>query len=329
MKNIIDKNIVIVGPGTLPIPVPGFNGWGGIENTLTWIIEEFEKRNQQYTLINDSNSYKKKVDDVCNLKDSIVHVHYDDYAVNLNTNKSYPLIATSHSPYHPFTELWNPTVSNHFTKLFNNIDAYFGQAERSNNNALNVNPNLKTGICRCGIPNYLFESYRKDKGNKRSLVIGKIESRKNQFILQSQFSNDLDIDFVGPHSDSQFIAGNVGKTKYLGTWSRQDVIQKMSDYSSLILLSSFEGDVLVIKEALASGCSVILSKMAALNMDEDLPFIKIYDNYIDKSNFINEVTRINEENEKYRSDIINYFNKKFEISVTVSEYIDCLNKLYA
>lgn len=328
MTNTIDKNIVMVGPGSLPIPVPGSNGWGGIENTLTWILEEFEKRNQEYTLINDSIHYKEKVDAVCNTKDSIVHMHYDDYALKLNTNKIYPLIATSHSPYHPFTELWDSNVSNHFIKLFGNIDGYFGQSEGSNSNALNINPNLKMGICRCGIPNYLFEPFRKDKGNKRSLVIGKIESRKNQFILQNQFSNDLNIDFVGPHSDSQFIAGDVGKTKYLGTWSRQDVVQKMSDYSSLILLSSFEGDVLVVKEALAAGCSVILSKKAALNMDTH-PFIKIYDNYIDRSDFINDVIRINEENEKYRSDIINYFNQKFEISITVSQYIDSLKKLYA
>jgi hypothetical protein len=328
MLSTINKNIVLVGPGTLPIPVPGLNGWGGIENTLTWIIEEFEKRNQEYTLINDSTNYKEKVDNVCNTKDSIVHVHYDHYAINLNSNKNYPLISTSHNPYHPFIETWDSDVFDDYTRLFNNIDGYFGQSECSNINALNINPNLKTGICRCGIPNYLFEPFRKDKGNKRSLVIGKIESRKNQFLLQNVFSNDLDIDFVGPNSDPDFIAGDVGKTKYLGIWSRQDVVKKMSDYSSLILLSRVEGDVLVVKEALAAGCSVILSEKAALNMDAH-PFIQICDDNISKLEFINHVIRINEENEKYRSDIISYFNKKFEISVTVSQYINSFKKLYA
>jgi glycosyltransferase involved in cell wall biosynthesis len=326
--NTFNKNIVIVAPGNLPIPVPGFNGWGGIENTLTWICERFDAINQKYVLINDRQNYKKKVDDICSEIDSIVHLHDDEFAPFLNINKNYKLIATSHAPYHPFTELWNPTVYNHYYRLFNNIDAYFGQGEISNKNALQVNKNLKTGLCRCGIPNYLFEPYRKEKGNKKSLVIGKIEPRKNQYFLQHYFSNHLEMDFVGHLQDDRFIPQNIGKTKYLGTWSRQDVIQKMSDYSSLILLSSFEGDVLVVKEALAAGCSLIISDKSALNIDENLPFIKIYTSEINTVDFVNEVNRLNEENEKYRPEIINYFKKKFDISVTVDQYLDYLKKLY-
>jgi hypothetical protein len=326
--NTINKNIIVVAPGNLPIPVPGNNGWGGIENTLSWITEEFQKINQKFILINDRINYKKIVDDIISREDSIVHLHDDQFAPILNQNKNYILVATSHSPFHPFTDLWNDTVQTHYSNLFNNIDAYFGQAEISNNNALLINPKLKTGICRCGIPNYMFEPYRKDKGNKRSLVIGKIEPRKNQFFLQHNFANSIEMDFVGHLEDPRFIPHNIGKTNYLGTWSRQQVVENMSNYSSVILLSSFEGDVLVVKEALASGCSLVISDRAALNIDENKPFVKIYKNEINTLDFINEINRINEENEKYRNDIIDYYKEQFEISVTVREYLNHLKKLY-
>lgn len=326
MKKIINKNIILVGPGHLPIPVNGINGWGGIENILTWIIDEFKNRNQEYILINDSNNYKKIVDDIYKKTDSIVHVHYDDYTHNLN--KNYRLVATSHSPYHPFIEMWKGGVKTHFEMLFNSIDSYFGQSILSNECALKIQPNLKTGLCRCGIPDDLFSPNRKNKGNKKSLILGKIEPRKNQAFLQNNFSNDLYMDFVGQIADNNFLSQNIGKSKYLGTWSRKEVVSNMSDYSSIILLSNFEGDVVIVKEALASGCSLIISDKAALNLDTSLPFIKIVSNIINKNDFISLVEKTNEENEYYRNDIIKYFNNNFEIKSTVDEYINSLISLY-
>jgi len=327
MNITINKNLILVGPGHLPIPVCGVNGWGGIENILTWMIDELKNRNQQFVLINDDNNYVSIVDDISKRTDSIVHVHYDDYASNLN--KNYPLISTSHSPFHPFIEMWNGNVHNHFKTLFNSIDAYFGQSTLSNQCAIQLHPNLKTGLCRCGIPDNLFAPTRKNKGNKKSLVLGKIEPRKNQSFLQNNFANDLHMDFVGQVSDNNFIPQNIGKSNYLGVWSRQQVISNMTEYSSIILLSNFEGDVVIVKEALASGCSLIISDKAALNLDISLPYIKIVNNIINKNDFISLVEKTNEENEYYRTEIIKYFNSKFEIKTTVDEYINSLISLYA
>lgn len=326
MKTTINKKIILVGPGYLPIPIQGTNGWGGIENTLTHIINEFENRGQNYYLVNDKVNYKKLVNDVSKTEHSIVHVHYDDYAPELFLDKNFLLISTSHSPYHPFKQLWQGGVFNHFNTLFNNIDGYFGQSDISNKNALELNSNLKLGLCRCGISEKIFENTRKHKGNKKSLVIGKIEPRKNQTFLQKVFSQDLEIDFVGQCADPNFETKNIGKTNYLGVWSREDVKNKMTEYSSLILLSSFEGDVGVVKEALASGCSIIVSKSASLNLDESKPFIKIYEEIKDKNQFINDVNKINEENEEYRSQIFDYFKNNFDVSVTVEEYLSGLKQ---
>jgi glycosyltransferase involved in cell wall biosynthesis len=328
MTSVINKNIILVGPGYLPIPVTGSNGWGGIENTLTWITEEFLKRGQQFTLINSRFNYNEQINDALKEKDSIVHLHYDEYSLSIKNQNNCVLIATSHSPFHPYKNMWDEFVKNDFNRLYNSIDGYYGQCELSNLHALEVNKNLKTGLCRCGIPGIQFEKFRLPKGNKKSIIIGKIEKRKNQAILQHLFSDDLYMDFVGPLSDDSFVPNAKGKTNYLGTWSRNEVLQKLSDYSSLILLSSFEGDVLVVKEALAAGCSVIVSEQASLNLDRTKPFIKIMPNHIDKQEFIKTVEMVNEENERYRSDIISYFNDNFEIKNTVNEYIDTLIKNY-
>jgi glycosyltransferase involved in cell wall biosynthesis len=328
MKSTINKNIILVGPGHLPIPVTGSNGWGGIENTLTWITEEFLKRGQQFTLINNRFNYIDQISNAVKGKESIVHLHYDDYAPSIKNQNNCVLIATSHSPYHPHKNTWDETVKNHFNQLYTNIDGYYGQCEMSNLHALEVNKNLKTGLCRCGIPGIQFEKFRLPKGNKKSIVIGKIEKRKNQSILQHLFSDHLYMDFVGPLNDDSFVPHVKGKTNYLGTWSRDEVLQKLSEYSSLILLSSFEGDVLVVKEALAAGCSVIVSEPASLNLDRTKPFIKIIPNHVVKDQFIKTVEMINEENENYRGDIINYFNNQFEIKNTVNEYINTLIKNY-
>jgi len=327
MKSTINKNIVLVGPGLLQIPISGKNGWGGIENTLTHIIKEFKIRNQEFTLVNDSINYNNIVRDITKNNDCIVHVHYDEYAEDLYKNKNYSLVSTSHSPYHPYTSMWLEHTKNHFNRLFTNIDAYFGQAHISNMHAKQINPNLFLGLCRCGISENEFINFRKNKGNKKSLVIGKIEGRKNQALLQQTFSNDLYIDFVGQNIDPNFKEMDVGKTKYLGSWSREQVYSKMTEYSTIILLSSFEGDVGVIKEAIASGCSVVVSKNASLNLDIDLPFIKVYDTIQDKNIFINDINIMNEENEKYRPFIFEYFKNKFDVSVTVDEYINSLNNL--
>jgi hypothetical protein len=329
MKSTINKNIILVGPGHLPIPVNGKNGWGGIENILTWIIDELKDRNQHYELLNDQNNFINKIKSIEASTPSLIHLHYDDYASAIKQNCASPLLATSHSPYHPFKEMWNGGVNFHFNTLFSSIDCYLGQSVRSNANALSVAPKIKLGLCRCGIPEKNFAPFRKSKGNKKSLILGKIESRKNQFYLQNNFANDLELDFVGQIADSKFIGSNIGKSRYLGTWSREEVIQNMTEYSSIILLSTFEGDVVIVKEALASGCSLIVSEKAALNLDGSHPFIKILSEMPSKQDFINLVELVNEENEKYREQIFLYFKKHFDISVTVDEYISSLNQYYA
>ncbi len=329
MKSTINKTIILVGPGTLPIPITGKNGWGGIENTLTHIVNEFDKRKQKYVLINDSQNYKTKVLEITKQEDCIVHVHFDDYAPLLYKEKNYKLIATSHSPFHPFLNLWKGGVERHFLTLFENVDGYFGQSNVSNFNAYLKNKNLQFGLCRCGIDENAFIQHRKNQGNKKCLMLGKIETRKNQAFIQQNFANDIEIDFVGEVVDSNFQKKDIGKTRYLGTWSRDEVCSKLTEYSSLLIFSEFEGDVGVVKEALASGCSIISSKPSSLNLDINLPFIQIYDNIIDKNDFIKQVTKMNEENEYYRPFICSYFKNKFDVSVTVDEYINCLNNLYA
>lgn len=326
----LNKKLIIVGPGTLPIPVVGDNGWGGIENILTSIVQELDDRGINYTLVNDKDNYIQKISEEVSKSDCIIHCHFDDYAPRIKQvfGGKVPIVATSHSPFHSFEETWNSGVRNHFETLFSNIDAYFGQGIEANTIAKKMNPNLKFGFCRCCVSEEKFVQNRVATGNGRTLMLGKIEPRKNQALIRSHFK-DLPIDFIGAIADQNFITDEIyGNTKYLGCWSRNQVWTNMSKYSSLMCVSQFEGDVVVVKEAIASGCSLILSPFSAINIDKNWSFVKILENNTNSEQFRKTIYDINFNNFSLREEIYKKFNTNFSKKVVVDEYLFGLKEAF-
>lgn len=319
----LNKKIIIVGPGTMPIPIVGNNGWGGIENTLTSIIQEFETRGINYSLVNDKDNYIQKISEEVSKSDSIIHCHFDDYAPFIKQvfGGKVPIIATSHSPFHSFEQTWNSGVRSHFETLFSNIDAYFGQGVETNAIAKRMNPNLKFGFCRCCVSEEKFMQNRVAVGNGRTLMLGKIEPRKNQALIRSYFK-DLPIDFAGAIADQNFIKDETyGNTRYLGCWSREQVWSNLPSYSSLLCVSQFEGDVGVVKEAMASGCSLILSPFSAINIDNNWSFVKVIGNTVNSDEFSNIIRDVNAQNSSLREIIYKTFDENFSKKVVVDQYL--------
>jgi hypothetical protein len=326
----LKKKLIIIGPGTLPIPIIGENGWGGIENILTSIMQELDARGIDYTLINDKDNYLEKVELEVAKNDCIIHCHYDDYAPLLKQKfgGKVPIIATSHSPFHSFRQTWNSGVENHFKTLFNHIDGYFGQGVEANNIAKEMNPSLKIGTCRCCVSEEKFIQNRVLQGNGRTLMLGKIEPRKNQAPIRNNFS-DLPIDFVGAIADGNFIDKEVyGNTRYLGCWSRNQVWSNLPKYSSLMCVSNFEGDVVVVKEAIASGCNLILSPFSSININKDWSFVKILNEKTSAEDFRNIIRDSNSTNFLNRDKIYEIFDSNFSKRVVVDQYISDLKEVF-
>ena len=104
----------------------------------------------------------------------------------------------------------------------------------------------------------------------RSLYLGQIYHRKKQWMYQGIDS----IDYVG--QDTGATPFDQSKN-YLGEWTDEYKREHFTDFASLVLLSDGEnGTPLVVKEALIiNGLGVVISKYAAHDLPDDLPFVTV------------------------------------------------------
>lgn len=160
----------------------------------------------------------------------------------------------------------------------------------------------------------------KEKGNNRSICLGRIEPRKRQSWLANIISERVNLDFAGPIADKTFKAE--GHCRYIGYWTKEEVYKNLSEYNCLVLLSDGEAAPLVVPEALAAGLSVVVSSSASANLDNKLPFVSILNNDISNEEMIAET--INNQiinNAMYRTQIIEYAKTYFDISAVVADFL--------
>ena len=173
-------------------------------------------------------------------------------------------------------------------------------------------------VVRNGIDTEHF--IQKEEGNTRAICLGRIEPRKRQAWLARIMKDRADIDFVGPIQDDTFKAE--GRTRHLGYWMKDEVYKNLSQYSCLVLLSDGEAAPLVVPEALAAGLSIVVSKSAAANLDEQLPFITILPDDTSDPEIIAEAinTQI-KHNSMYRPDILVYAKSYFDNKAVVADFV--------
>jgi glycosyltransferase involved in cell wall biosynthesis len=161
-------------------------------------------------------------------------------------------------------------------------------------------------------------------GNGKAICLGWIQPRKQQWLLAQTLNDKVEIDFVGPLDDVNFRAG--ATTKYLGKWSLDEVYQRLSEYSCLVLISHGEVAPLVVLEAMAAGLSVVVSESASANLDVK-DFIKVLpDNILSDRTpgyqqiVAESIARSIEHNQLFRPEIIAYAQANFDFSQIVKNY---------
>jgi hypothetical protein len=260
--------IALIGPGIMPIPPPG---WGAVE-ILIWdyylILREL---GHDVTIINTPNT-----DEIVSMvnwgKFDFVHLHYDVFFHILDRLICPKIAITTHYPY--IDKLEKHRMDG-YARIFD-----FLVKQQQYYHFILADKDYKTFLNNGANPCYLYRMKNGINSNlfqfsnnailDRTIYLGKITSRKNQ----AKYQLLEGVDFVGNCDDNQF---DVSRSNYLGHWTREQLHNKLTNYTNLLLISDGEADPLVVKEALVSGLGVIINKSSAENLDVTKEFITILD----------------------------------------------------
>jgi len=156
------------------------------------------------------------------------------------------------------------------------------------------------------IPNWInTKKFKKiDNPQKDIIYLWNINKNKGQELFLQYYSLKYKIDFVWPYLDKTI---KLTPHNYLGIWSKEEVYNNLWNYKVLVLLSKSEWDPLVVKEALAAWCSLLVSKSAWINLEETEFIKKIDINNKDELKNINfYLEKLIKENKKLRPKIFKY-----------------------
>lgn len=313
---------VLIGPGNMPIPPPG---WGAVElliwdyyNLLTSIghtvnIVNTRDRNE---IIRITNS----------LSADIVHLHYDVFwnvIPHLNTRIK---IVTSHYPYITDTSKWNNDSYGEIMNGFRQITS------ATNVSVCCLNKSCMDVFSSYGIPlNRMFIMrngmipnnirFNEDVIHRQTICVAKLEPRKRQYLTQ----NIPEVVYVGK--------GQSGHPRFLGEWSRDKILNELTDYSGFVLLSEEENDSLALKEALVAGLPAIVSEGVVKNV--------VFDNELSRFIFVIPDSQIHDEaflrkaiSEHMKQNIGNkkiireLAIKSFSLEKIVLKYIDDITSIF-
>lgn len=165
--------------------------------------------------------------------------------------------------------------------------------------------------------NFRFQRH----GNGKAICLGKIEIRKRQAELARLVADRVAVDFVGPFDIKRAPDFRENATcHYGGSWSRDEVYDRLTEYSCLVLLSESEAAPLVVLEALAAGLSVVVTESASANLTSE-KFITVIPDGSKNDEFIsNAIQSAIDRNNDCRQEIRSYALDRFDYSVMVKDY---------
>jgi len=322
--------IALIGPGIMSIPPLG---WGAVELVIWDLYNELTKLGHEVKIINkmrkqsydQSNPYtpycQELIKEINTGNYDFVHLHYDCLYHILPYLTSKQIGITSQYPYidnlkkhqgDGFTPILNFLIMNNkytnFMVAKKDID--FLIQKGANKNLLFL---LENGI---NSTNFKCNLNNENKLRNKTIYLGQVNERKCQY----KYCNLNNIDIIGPDGTKQM-------KNYKGSWNRNDVETKLTDYGNLLLLSKGEADPLVVKEALMCGLGVVVNATSAKNLIQDSntnEFITIIeDEKMDDLLYIQ--TKIDENREKsllIRDKIREYAERNFGWNVFIEKYIN-------
>jgi len=278
--------VVLVGPGIMPIPP---RGWGAVESLIWDISETLKSMGVDVHIVNTPNP-SDIVQQVNALNPDIVHLQYDELYHIMGQITCSNKIATSHYGY-----LEHPNFKDgYYQRIFRGfVDGKFvicalSDGIRQRYMSGGCSPN-RIYVAPNGANDKLFRYTEKPKYPDRSIYLAKIEERKKQYKYQ--------------WIDSLYFAGNIicpkfatSNPRYLGEWTKPMLYDSLTDYANLVLLSDGEAHPLVTCEALVCGLGVVVSRVAAANLDVSKPWITVIpDDKLDDLDYVSQKIRENRE----------------------------------
>ena len=310
--------IALVAGGHLPIPP---KGWGGVEHLIWNFHNQLKKIGDEVSIIN-TTSIDQIIEKLNSENFDAVHLHYDQYANLMPHIKCNKKMVTSHYPYleNPepqYTFLYDllNTSKSHIVCLSDRIKKEFLHRGSDSTNV---------SVLPCGID---VDSYSIDEESvlypDRSIVVGKIEPRKRQAFLQNK---NLNIDFIGNNTDPNF---DTNDSCYYGEQSKQDIMDNLTSYANMVLLSSGEAHPFVCLEAMAAGLGLVLSEQSTANLDVGLPFINVIpDTKLNDTDFLRDQIVSNRKTSlTMRKEIRQYCKDNFDWCAIIQKYKEIINKL--
>ena len=306
--------IALIGPGIMPIPP---EGWGGVEHLIWNFHNQLKKDGDEVTIINTKDLHKI-VNTINTGKFDAVHLHYDQYANIMPYIECDRKMITSHYPY-----LENPEPQYEFL---------YDLLKDSKSHIVSLSDRIKDEFVRrgiddvsvlpCGIETDLY-SLDDVVYSDRSIVVGKLEPRKRQAFLQKK---GLNIDFIGNNADPSF---DIDDPCYFGEQSKQDIMDNLTSYANMVLLSSGEAHPFVCLEGMAAGLGLVLSEQSTANLDLSQPFITVIpDDKLEDISYLKDKIQENRTiSISMRNEIREYCRTNFDWSSIIKQYKEIIDKL--
>jgi glycosyltransferase involved in cell wall biosynthesis len=312
----------LVGPGIMPIPP---TGWGAVEQIIWDHYKTLKAKGHHVTIINtpDRNEIKTLIQEG---NYDVVHIHYDVFADLADELNNKCVLLTSHYPYIDKLEQWG---RDGFHKTFMKMSAvgqkknvyFFPVSEKD----VTVFESMgggkgKTYLMPNGVDVNAFQLTETPHFGERSVVLGKIESRKRQH-LTYWFP---DVDYIGK--------GDFRHANFRGELGHEVLYRILSDFGNMILLSEAEnGTPLAVKEGLAAGLGCVLSKAAAFEFKEPLPWITIVpeEDLGNQKKLYEAIKRNRDISARMRKEIREWTYRHWDWNALMDTYIQTIRSLLA
>jgi len=328
--------ICLVAPGIMIVPP---DGWGAVEILIWDYFNELLKQGHEVNIVNKlrSNSQEQRninspycrelIKEINDGNYDFVHVHYDCIFHILPHLTCKTIGITSHYPYIDQPEKhMNDGYSGIFDFMVQNNNQFtiFALSKKDYNTfekyAINKN-NLILMYNGANMDEIDITLSDLKKFKDKTIYLGKIEERKKQHV----YKDIPNIHFYGRCTDSNF----KNLTQYKGEPDRRTLLNNLSNYGNMLLLSSGEnGTPLVLKEALMAGLPIVINKYSANDLDLSLPFIDVIpDDKLNDISYINNIVDINRNKQSLHNEIREYAIANFSWNTLIKKYVDNIKNI--